>query len=517
MATKKVPARTKRAIQPQSATQIDWGNPLTKGLVLCTHAGVNFFELTTRTPSTITGAAQAIAPDGKALSNANSTFAIGTQVSANFGNAVTCVAGIFVVSAGGGALGKLLIKHDALGTIEQYYTNTATQLSMTRADTGGNPQVVTLTIPNNTYIVTAVTIPSFPNTTGSAVYLNGVPKTPVFTQNATTTLATNTAKYDIGNRTLDYTRNFDGKIEFVYRWNRALTPAEVASISANPYQIFKQSPAKSSLWLNATAASADPAFQADAFQNDAFQTAAGVGIVGTLAVTLDDVTVSSSATAGHSATLAATLDSVAFDASATKNNGISAVLAITLDGVTVSSSATVGHSSTLAITLDSVTVAFVATAGHSATLAVTLDSVAFDATATKNNGIAADLAITLDSVAISSNATAGHPATLTATLDTIDVVFAATAGHLATFAATLDGINFAASATQANGLTATLAVTLDDISFNSAIVLGHSATIAFTLDDVNVAITAVNSNGPPVTGYVETLIVLRTFTDRKRC
>lgn len=41
------------------------------------------------------------------------------------------------------------------------------------------------------------------------------------------------------------------------------------------------------------------------------------------------------------------------------------------------------------------------------------------------------------------------------------------------------------------------------------------ATIAFTLDDVSVSMSATNSSAP-VTGYIETLIVLRTFTDRKR-
>ena len=208
----------------------------------------------------------------------------------------------------------------------------------------------------------------------------------------------------------------------------SISNVELVELSNNPWEIFSQSPSKSSLVLNLVAAVVGDAFQADAFQTDAFQT--------------------------------------------TATTGITATLAVTLDGVAVASSSTVGHSTTLAVTLDSVATSFAATTGHSASLAVTLDT-----------------------VAVASVATVGHPATL---------------------AITLDDIVFAAAATTANGITANIAFTLDGVLYNSAIVSGHSATIAFALDDISVNITAVNSNPGPITGYVETLLVLRTFTDRKR-
>jgi len=208
----------------------------------------------------------------------------------------------------------------------------------------------------------------------------------------------------------------------------SISNAELVALSNDPWQIFQPSPAKSSLWLNATAAPSGPAFQADAFQNDAFQTATG---------------------------------------------GISATLAITLDSVTVSS---------------------IATVGHPATLAITLDSVAFAATATKSGSTTAVLAITLDDLAFAASATVGHPATL---------------------AVTLDSISFAASAAKTGGLTATLAVTLDGISFDGAIVSGHIATIAFTLDDISVLMSATNSSGPPTPGLLQTLIEIRSFTERR--
>ena len=67
----------------------------------------------------------------------------------------------------------------------------------------------------------------------------------------------------------------------------------------------------------------------------------------------------------------------------------------------------------------------------------------------------------------------------------------------------------------ATGVTATLAVVLDGISFDGAIVSGHNVTIAFALDGINVAMTAINSGPPPTPGFVQTLIEIRSFTERR--
>jgi hypothetical protein len=92
---------------------------------------------------------------------------------------------------------------------------------------------------------------------------------------------------------------------------------------------------------------------------------------------------------------------------------------------------------------------------------------------------------------------------------------AGNASLTATLAVTLDGIAFAATATNGNAITATLAVILDGISFDGAIVSGHIATIAFALDGINVAMTATNSGAPPTPGFAQTLIEIRSFTERR--
>ena len=251
MATsKKINNNKIRHSQPQSTVGIDWSNPITRGLVLCTHAGNNFVEMTTNKPSTITSAQYTATPHGKALANAGSTFSIATPINAFSGEAVTWVIGAQINSTGGGGLSKLVYKGNSGQTagFEQVLTQNG-GLSLSRAGSTSTALVDTLVTLPQPYAVYAVSISSFTATDG-AWYINGVPKTLAGTSAVGTgVLGTSTASlnYSLGNRTYDNARNLDGKIEFAYRWNRVLSPAEVAAISANPYQIFKA--ANSAIYL----------------------------------------------------------------------------------------------------------------------------------------------------------------------------------------------------------------------------------------------------------------------------
>lgn len=229
----------KRRTQPQGLQKIDWSNPITNGLVLCTHAGNNFVEMTTNKPSIITGAISTATPKGKALTAASTTFSIETRINKHYGGAVTWIIGAQLNSTGGGGFSKLVDKCNAAdpssGT-EQVLTQNGIGLS--RGGTGGTQTVATpLSFPAP-YNIYAVSVSAFTATDG-AWYINGVPKALANSTVGIGTMYTNSANYVLCNRTSDFLRNVDGKMEFAYRWNRVLSPAEVASISANPYQIFK--------------------------------------------------------------------------------------------------------------------------------------------------------------------------------------------------------------------------------------------------------------------------------------
>jgi len=210
--------KVKRRAQPQGGSQIDWSNPITKGLVLCTHAGVNFVELTTRKQSTITSATQTTTTKGKAFSNSATTYSIETPVNGSFGEAVTWVVGAEIASFGGGGLGRFADKRTAASAtqVELFYVNQPTtniqfqRVTNSVTQTIGSASGLSFPAPFAAYAVTVSSITAADGT----IYING-------------------------NRTNDNTRNMDGKIAFAYRWNRVLSAKEVALISNNPYQLFK--------------------------------------------------------------------------------------------------------------------------------------------------------------------------------------------------------------------------------------------------------------------------------------
>lgn len=241
-----LPLLANKITQPQYATKIDWSNPITKGLVICTHAGTNFTELVSGNFSTITSAKQTATKNGKAFSNISSTFSIDTKVTTSFPDPVTWVCGITPNTTGGGnGLGRIFDKRSTGNAtqVELLYFNASLAPEFNRGPSS-NQQTVRATnvLTAGVYTVVAVTSATFTGT-NNAIYYNGVNQSLVGGANSggTGAIPTNAASYVLGNRTDDNARNFDGKISFAYRWNRVLSPAEIASISTNPYQIFKSS------------------------------------------------------------------------------------------------------------------------------------------------------------------------------------------------------------------------------------------------------------------------------------
>ena len=107
-------------------------------------------------------------------------------------------------------------------------------------------------------------------------------------------------------------------------------------------------------------------------------------VVGTMALTLDDVAFAASAAAGHVGSIAATLDDV--------------VIAV---------SSTAGHTVSSAMVLADVAPAISATAGRLGPLSIALDSIAADALGTSGRSGASSLA--LDGVSVSVSGSSGAP------------------------------------------------------------------------------------------------------------
>ena len=86
--------------------------------------------------------------------------------------------------------------------------------------------------------------------TNVKVYVDGVSGTPV----AAAGPITYGVDFEIGRQFTTDTYAFEGDIEFVYIFNRALSPTEIQSLYINPYQMFRRKPIE--LWTAASPAAA---------------------------------------------------------------------------------------------------------------------------------------------------------------------------------------------------------------------------------------------------------------------
>ena len=165
-----------------------------------------------------------------------------------------------------------------------------------------------------------------------------------------------------------------------FYFNRALSDAEIASISANPWQLFK--PVQRRVWFDGGAA-AGGASQTIAFTLDDLTSSVSQTLSHSqsAAFTLDGISSTVNQAATHSQSLGATLDDITASISQELAGAKSQSIAFTLDGITASVSQTASHAQSLGVTLDDVTVAISQSAAPSSkdqSIAITLDDIFVD-------------------------------------------------------------------------------------------------------------------------------------------
>lgn len=220
-----------RTSQPPEGTPIDWANPLCKGLsvVVC-----NLIEIVT----------------GSKLSSTGVT----TQI---------CKHGITNTIASAVASNKIIIPKEISGAVS-VVALTSRDASATTSGPGAVAEVVTnrtagqatfweLNLGNGFGELVDIDKPRFSNQTGGfgKIYLNGNllsgnnPASTALVNNtfyvvaATASTGANSSSSGqmyIGN--VNNSFSFVGRFPLVLLWNRELSSAEVAAISANPWQVF---------------------------------------------------------------------------------------------------------------------------------------------------------------------------------------------------------------------------------------------------------------------------------------
>lgn len=223
------------------AAQVDWANPITRGLAYA-YNGTNSSALAVGTRKAYTAQGEA--------TGFGSTLGIGStdsvQLPINY-NAPerTYFFQAMYLSAGGGNFGRIFDKRSSGVQTELLYTDSGAGvgvLQYNRALTGGNIAFVTGpvgTVPVGTPFTFALTYSDMTPTSLPSFYLNGVAIGAALWGSSSGTAVSNSEPYVLGNRKNDNLRNFDGWIGPFYIFDRILSAAEVASLSANPWQVFR--------------------------------------------------------------------------------------------------------------------------------------------------------------------------------------------------------------------------------------------------------------------------------------
>ena len=195
-----------------------------------------------------------------------------------------------------------------------------------------------------------------------STFLNGI-KTATSTTNTGTLAVT---KASVGGDARSSGQCYSGAIPIAMIFNRALSDAEMRSLTENPWQIFK--PITRRLWAPQ----------------------ASIGVSGTLQSTLSDVTFAASGQALDSGAFASTLGGASLAASGTVGNSASGSIASTLDGVTMAAAGNVTDAGTLSSTLGGASMSAIGIVTNRGIFASTLDGAALAANASGSIASALD-------------------------------------------------------------------------------------------------------------------------------
>ena len=239
---------------PRGPAPVNWANPITRGLVIAYFASSNFDHAGTRVPNNTdkTNNQQSANQYGAAMrftgSQAVNTLTIDHKVTHNLSGA-TAMTVVTVTTAEAGAERPIC---GVWGSTNRWYM---------AIDSSGYPLfAVNGGAANRVYISNVVT--GFGTRTSLAavwdgssdtckLYKDGAEIWGAKSGTAQTAIGSHTMGPSIGSQSTGGAAKHSGTIEYVLVFNRALSDAEIRSISENPYQVLR--PANDRLWLDVVA------------------------------------------------------------------------------------------------------------------------------------------------------------------------------------------------------------------------------------------------------------------------
>ena len=238
--------RGTRLSQPPGPVEVDWGNPLARGLVYVDPlflaqnrlTGRNDIVVGTKLTTSTHGLMRGFGP----TVGAGSGDSIETTLNTNYSQK-TIFARVRRDGLGGGNLGRLFDKRVSSAEVESCLTtfSPANYLQYGVVFSGGS-RLTYWPLPDAGKTISFVLTGDSTNTNGATAaqaFYDGVLQTVASSTSTSGTANTNTDNYVVGNRKNDNARNFDGLISDFMVWNRILTADEIREVSANPWQLFK--------------------------------------------------------------------------------------------------------------------------------------------------------------------------------------------------------------------------------------------------------------------------------------
>lgn len=239
---------------PRGPAPVNWANPITRGLVIAYFASSNFDHAGTRVPNNTdkTNNQQSANQYGAAMrftgSQALNTLTIDHKVTHNLSGA-TAMTVVTVTTAAAGAERPIC---GVWGSTKRWYM---------AIDSSGYPIfAVNGGAANRVYTSNVVTAHSARTSLAAVwdgssdtckLYKAGVEISGGKSGTAQTAIGSHTMGPSIGAQSTGGTAKHSGTIEYVLVFNRALSDAEIRSISENPYQVLR--PANDRLWLDVVA------------------------------------------------------------------------------------------------------------------------------------------------------------------------------------------------------------------------------------------------------------------------
>lgn len=370
--------------QPQGAVQIDWSNPITRGLAFAFIHGVVAFGFCTSGQNVIpyVGATAVPTPIGLgAKSTSTSTRAY------SLGNHGITTTNYSLFAAGTAASGVTQSAIDADNSGPRYFQFRITGNKVdfipfnTSAAVTGQPVIANALTAAE--LARGFTMGATASATRTAAFQNQQMATATPASLIAPTLA---LPLSIGARATGATGWNTGALSCAYGWSVTKSDAEMFSLAANPWQIWKLPSRR--LWYSTTSAS------------DA---------TGSLAATLDGATFVATGQIIAQGAFASTLSGAAFTASGTVGNAPSGTIASTLAGASMAATGNVTNVGAFASTLGGASMVASGAVTNRGALASTLDGATLAASGAVNANASGSFASTLDGATFAAGGYVGTP------------------------------------------------------------------------------------------------------------